>query len=493
MDITHYFSKNSASSNEKLDARPLDASIPGCSTETTLSASRELNNLQEESEVKRKRQTFPEKIKREVAHYAWKNGIPAARKWAATKYPEFVFLRESVRDWRNKFSKYFESHNQSSTFTIPRAGRPAMLKDEYTTEIKAILHNLRASGGAISRKTVIAVGNGVLSVRCPELMTKNGGNIKLSTKWARGVLKSMDWVKRRGTTAKTAMNPALYEELTFNWKRKIANAVFENRIHKEMILNFDQTPLGYVAPNKTTFTKEGSSTVPIANLDDKRQITGTFCVNLTGEFLPIQLIYAGTTSRCHPKTKFPDSFHITHSSNHWSNEPIVIDYLNKIIFPYLKKKRESLKLRSDAKALLIFDVFKGQTTSAVNDLLKNNNIVFIHVPNNHTNLFQPLDISVNKSAKAFIAEKYQDWYAMKVQEQLRKGVNPHDIKVDVKLSTVKPLHAKWIIEMYHHLRNSKNIITNGFRKAHITDSVFESFSLVNLCENPFQEIEIAAE
>ena len=368
-----------------------------------------------------------------------------------------------------------------------------MINDEYTTEIKSILHNLRASGGAISRKTVIAIGNGVLGVRCPESLAKNGGNIKLSTKLARGVLKSMNWVKRRGTTAKKHMNPALYEELTFNWKRKIANAVFENRIHKEMVLNFDQTPLGYVAPNKATFTQEGSRTVPIANLDDKRQITGTFCVNMTGEFLPIQLIYAGTTPRCHPTTKFPDSFHITHSSNHWSNEPIVIEYLKKIIFPYLKKKRESLKLKSDAKALLIFDVFKGQTTSAVNDLLKKNNIIFIHVPNNHTNLFQPLNISVNKSAKAFIVGKYQDWYAEKVQEQLLKGVNPHDIKVDVKLSTVKPLHAKWIIAMYNHLRNSKDIIINGFRKAHITQAVLESVSLINLCENPFQDIDIAVE
>ena len=139
--------------------------------------------------------------------------------------------------------------------------------------------------------------------------------------------------------------------------------------------------------------------------------------------------------------------------------------------------------------MLIFDVFKGQTTSAVNELLRKNNIIYIHVPNNHTNLFQPLDISVNKSAN-FIAGKYQDWYAAKVQEQIRKGVNAHDIKINVKLSIVKPLHAKWIIEMYNHLRNSKEIIINGFRKAHITQSVSESVRLVNLCENPFQEIDM---
>ena len=103
----------------------------------------------------------------------------------------------------------------------------------------------------------------------------------------------------------------------------------------------------------------------------------------------------------------PSKSLITHSQNHWSNEDIVMVYLKKIIFPYIKSKHQTLKLPENAKALLIFDVFKGQTTSAVNDLLKKRDIV-IRVPNNHANLFQPLDISVKKSAKCFIADKYQD-------------------------------------------------------------------------------------
>ena len=42
------------------------------------------------------------------------------------------------------------------------------MSDELVTEIKAILHNLRVSGGTISGKIVIAIGNGVLSSGCPE-------------------------------------------------------------------------------------------------------------------------------------------------------------------------------------------------------------------------------------------------------------------------------------------------------------------------------------
>ena len=94
-----------------------------------------------------------------------------------------------------------------------------------------------------------------------------------------------------------------------------------------------------------------------------------------GEFLPIQLIYTGQTDLCHPKVEFPKGFDMIHSPYHWANKEIVMSLLKKIVFPFVNKKRERLSLSKDANALLIFDVFKGQTTPAVNDLLKNNNCI----------------------------------------------------------------------------------------------------------------------
>ena len=79
-----------------------------------------------------------------------------------------------------------------------------------------------------------------------------------------------------------------------------------------MVLNFDQTPVGFASPDKSTFSVKGAEIVPIVNADDKRQITGTFEVSLSGEFLP--LIYGTITDRY----EVPNPFHITHSSNHWS-------------------------------------------------------------------------------------------------------------------------------------------------------------------------------
>ena len=117
-----------------------------------------------------------------------------------------------------------------------------------------------------------------------------------------------------------------------------------------------------------------------------------------------------------------------------------------------------MKLKKNAKLLLIFNIFKGQSASAVNQLLQRNDIVVIHVPSNHTNLFQPPDVLVNKSAKYYLSSKHQDWYSETVLEQLNRGANAYDVKVDIHLSTIKPLHAKWIVNMFKFMKESKDLI-----------------------------------
>ena len=88
-----------------------------------------------------------------------------------------------------------------------------------------------------------------------------------------------------------------------------------------------------------------------------------------------------------------------------------------------------------------------------------------------------------------MSNKYQDWYASEVASQLERGVKPHDVKIDVKLSTIKPLHAGWIIDYYKLIQSYRSVIKSGF-KALITEAAMEAEALINLCENPFQEIEI---
>ena len=64
----------------------------------------------------------------------------------------------------------------------------------------------------------------------------------------------------------------------------------------------------------------GQKGVPIPDHNEKRHINAVMCSALTGEMLPIQLVYIGTTKRCHPPYNFPGDWLISHSPNHWLNE-----------------------------------------------------------------------------------------------------------------------------------------------------------------------------
>ena len=79
----------------------------------------------------------------------------------------------------------------------------------------------------------------------------------------------------------------------------------------------------------------------------------------------------------------------------------MIDYVNKILLPYITQKRKQLNLDSLYPLLVICDHFKGQCTDQFLSLLKDNGIHILIVPANCTDRLQPLDISINKTAKEF--------------------------------------------------------------------------------------------
>ena len=109
-------------------------------------------------------------------------------------------------------------------------------------------------------------------------------------------------------------------------------------------------------------------------------------------------------------------FHVTQTENHWSNEIVHLVYLKKTIIPHIEKVRKQLNLKVNQNAILIY-VFKGGTSGAVSELLEKKNIIS-KVSANKTDLFQPLDLSVNKSSKCFLSNKYQTWYVDQVAAQL---------------------------------------------------------------------------
>ena len=121
----------------------------------------------------------------------------------------------------------------------------------------------------------------------------------------------------------------------------VKTVVEMEEIPKDLIINWDQTDMHYIPVSSWTMEKEGAKRVKIAEVDDKRQITAVFGASLTGDFLPVQLIYKGKTPRCLPTVTFPACWQSTFSHNHWANEHTMLEYVDIILVPYISKKRRT--------------------------------------------------------------------------------------------------------------------------------------------------------
>ena len=214
-------------------------------------------------------------------------------------------------------------------------------------------------------------------------------------------------------------------------------------------------------------TKRGEKSVRIKGLTDKRNITLTFAVTFTGDFLPMQIIYGGKTDRSQPRgVVFPKGFHVTQNEKHWSNETETVNFIEQVMNPYVTDKRKELGLRADQKALLTWDVFRGQTTDHVAQILDSLNIKVVKVPANMTHFSQPLDLLINGSAKNFMRKRFVTWNAEEIKKQMDAGVPAESIGVNLKLTSLKALHANWLIELYNVLTTAdgRETVLNGWKK-----------------------------
>ena len=190
---------------------------------------------------------------------------------------------------------------------------------------------------------------------------------------------------------------------------------------------------------------------------------------------------------------FPEGFDIWHTPNHWANGDTSIRFVKNIILPYVSATRKDLGLGKEHMALVIFDTFKGHKGDEMDSLLMENNILSVIVPSNCTDLLQPLDLSVNKPLKDHLRRSFQSWYSDEVSKQLQEGKEPEDIKVDTKLSIMKPLGTRWITSAYDYLRSRTGIVRGGFSAAGIVEILesdeVEDIDSANSNEDPFQDLD----
>ena len=132
-------------------------------------------------------------------------------------------------------------------------------------------------------------------------------------------------------TAKPLIASGLIREIGFSFYKDIHKLVKRFNITKELVINIDQSPLPFVLVSSDTIEKKGNQNqrVPVFGTTDNCQITGTFGVTLSGDFLPIQLIYQDKTKQCQRTYPFQREFHVTQTENHWTNEKTSLDLIER--------------------------------------------------------------------------------------------------------------------------------------------------------------------
>ena len=393
-----------------------------------------------------KKYTATEKAK--IGNYALQNGTTAALRHFRKDYRDLKWT--TVNDWKVAIERKMKEEKLKGTVMQlegKKRGRPSLVDEAITNELKHYILALREAGGVVNTRIVIAAGAGILQQRDPSAFC----NTILTKNWAKYFLNKIGFVKRKATT-KFKHDIEHFEERKEQFLIDIKAVVIIEEIPDSLIINWDQTGINYIPVSQWTMAKEGSKRVEIVGLNDKRQITAVFGGTLCGKFLPIQLVYQGKTSRCIPSIDFPKSWHITYTPNHWCNENTVLCYIEKIIVPYVQSTRAGLGLPPSHPALVIFDEFNGQTTDKVFSILEENSIFYVIVPPNCTDRLQPLDISVNKAAKEFLRSRFQEWYASKIAFQLKQSARVTE-PVDLRLSLMKPIGAKWLIELYDYFKS----------------------------------------
>lgn len=410
--------------------------------------------------------------KAKVGKYAAENGTTKAIRHFTKDMP---CLKEStVRGWKTTYLRELaakvkagEEDLSIERFPAREKGRPLLLGQDLDRQVRTYLTSLRDVGGVVNTSIAIAAATGIIRRHNSNLLAVNGGHIVLTKYWAQYLMQRMGFVKRKATSkAKvTVENLAVLKE---EFLLDIRGLVEMEEIPQDLILNWDQTAVNYVPVSNWTMAKEGSKKVPIAGIDDKRQITLVLAAAMTGKLLPLQLVYQGKTKVCLPTVDFPADWDVTFSPNHWCNEITMDHYVRNIIVPYVQDTRKNLHLDANHRAVCIFDNFKAQRTDGILQLLEDNNIDSVFVPANCTGELQPMDLSVNKSVKDFMRAQFQDWYAAEVFKSYEDSGT--EIKpVKFPMSQMKPLGAQWIRRMHDHLLANPDIIRNGFKAAGIVD------------------------
>ena len=131
----------------------------------------------------------------------------------------------------------------------------------------------------------------------------NNGHIDLTKHWAKYLLSRMGFVKRMANT-KAKVTVEHFDELKKLFLLEFNNVVEMDEVSAELIINWDQMGINYIPVSSRTMEEESSKRVQVVGKNDKRHLTALYACSMSGDFLPVQLVYQEKLSDVYQNINF---------------------------------------------------------------------------------------------------------------------------------------------------------------------------------------------
>jgi len=382
----------------------------------------------------------------------------------------------TVSSWVTEYKRLLDVYGKDENgielarqdFLKSKRGRPSILPDSMENKLVDNVKSITDVGGKITPHSISLIAKATIDNSTEPDEMKEIMIQKITMRWSRSFLSRIGYVKRKPTT-----NRLLTSEEENSAKNVMMSIMYKVSLYNpNLVLMMDETMAPYSPIESYTYAPSGTKEVKVRSFSTKKGCTVTFTITKSNVLLPCQIIWEGLTPRSIPNFKSPDGFYNVYAgatgndgkrtkTNKWQNRKTILEYISKIVSPYLKKQR---KENPNEPALLIMDNHWSHMDKVIDDPLKDLNVTPVYLPPNTTHLYCVLDLSVNKPFKAYYRQEYDSYCVGHLSKQLVTK-NADEIDMNMSLTLLKPLVGKWIGCAWKKLKeNEEEIVSNGWKQ-----------------------------
>ena len=294
-----------------------------------------------------------------------------------------------------------------------------------------------------------------------QVIAKDGSVFRCSESWVKHfIYQNLKWSFRRSTRA-SQKTPANADELCHQQFLRHAITARDTVIPTAGFrVNIDQMNIVYQCATSSTYEDVGASQVAVVGKDEKRAFTLLIGISDSGDALPFQAIFQGTTQRSCPSRKsalydvamnLGFKFEFSNTDTYWSTFDLMCKYVCDILVPYFTEQKKRARASDDQECILQLDVWAVHRSVTFRTWLDQNYpwIIYLFVPGGCTGIAQPCDVGIQRPLKLSIKHSQHADVVDETLGYLKDGTDPAELQIDTRIGTLRDRTVGWMVRAYH--------------------------------------------